>query len=302
MDINLYGTFDKLITKLEGWLDHAVVMLPNLLLGLIALSVFIVLARLFRKGTVKLVNQFSDNYAVNNLLGRMVSIIVILLGIFVMLSVLQLDKTVTSLLAGAGVVGLAIGFAFQDMIANLISGVMIAIRKPFKKGDLIETNSFFGTVIGMDLRNTILKIPQGQHIIIPNKDVFQKAIKNYATGERRIDMEVGVAYGTDLEKAEKIALDSINEIPYISKDKEVALHYTSFGNSSINFLLLYWIDQSKQPDFFKAQSDGIKQVKKAFDKHEINIPFPIRTLEIGPGSKQMLAASIRQNSSNFSNN
>jgi small-conductance mechanosensitive channel len=298
----MHESWEKLISKLDGWLDQMVVMLPNVLLAIVALLVFFGLSKLIRKGTIKLVSQFSDNFAINNLLGRMVSILTMVFGAFVMLSLLQLDKTVTSLLAGAGIVGLAIGFAFQDMIANLISGVMIAIRKPFKRGDLIETNDYFGTVINLDLRNTVIRVPQGQHVIIPNKDVFQKSIKNYATGSRRIDLKVGVAYGTNLEKAEAIAKKAIESIPYLSPAKEVELHFTSFGDSSINFLLLYWIDLSKQADFFKAQSDGIKRVKAAFDEHEINIPFPIRTLELGSSSREALAASIGNHKPHFSNN
>lgn len=299
---DLHASWEKLLTKLLGWLDYFVMMLPNIFIALLTLMVFIMLSKLARKGSLKLMEQFSDNFAINKLMGRIISILVLVLGGFVMLSVLQLDKTVTSLLAGAGIVGLAIGFAFQDLIANLISGIMIAIRKPFKRGDLIETNSFFGTVIDMDLRNTVLRVPQGQEVIIPNKDVFQQAIKNYATGERRIDLKVGVGYETNLEKAEQIAIEAIEEISYLSDAKEVQLHYTSFGDSSINFLLLYWIDLSKQNDFFKAQSDGIKAVKKAFDLHDINIPFPIRTLNLSADSKTLLTQQVSKVSSNYSHN
>ncbi len=287
MKFDLHTSWEKLVTKMTSWIEHLIVMLPNTLLAVIVLVIFVLVAKFARKGFVKVVNQLSDNYAINHLLGRFIQILTMMIGIFVILSILKLDKTVTSLLAGAGIVGLAIGFAFQDMIANLISGVMIAVRKPFKKGDLIETNSYFGTVIGMDLRNTIIRVPQGQQVIIPNKDVFQKAIKNYATGERRIDLGVGVSYSSDLPTVEEIAKKAVSAIPYISKTREVELHYTAFGDSSINFLLLYWIDLSKQQDFFRAQSDGIKRVKAAFDEHDITIPFPIRTLELSTNSQQL---------------
>ncbi len=302
MELNFSESWAKLLEKMSGWFDQLIIMLPNVLLALIALTVFIVVSRYVRRGSIRVMDRFVDNYAINRLLGRMFGLITLAIGGFIMLNILQLDKAVTSLLAGAGIIGLAIGFAFQDMIANLISGVMIAIRKPFKRGDLIETNDYFGTVIGMDMRNTILRLPQGQDVIIPNKDVFQNSIKNFATGCRRIDLEVGVAYDSDLHTVEEVAKEAISAIPYLGKGKDIDVHYFSFGGSSIDLKVLYWIDQSKQPDFLQAQSEGIKRIKAAFDQNDISIPFPIRTLDFSMNKLQAVHKGLEPATNTISNN
>ena len=117
------------------------------------------------------------------------------------LSILQLDKAVTSILAGAGIIGLALAFAFQDIAANFISGIFISFRKPIKLGDVVKINDYMGKVEQINLRDTIILTFQGQMVIIPNKDVFQSPIENYSLlGRRRLDLVVGVSYGDDLEK------------------------------------------------------------------------------------------------------
>ncbi len=94
-------------------------------------------------------------------------------------------------------------------------------------------------------------------------------------------MNVGISYGDDLEKVEEITLEAINRINYLDKDKPVDLYFLEFGNSSINFVVRYWVNYYKQTDYLKALSDGIKNIKKSYDNNNITIPFPIRTLDFG---------------------
>ena len=95
-----------------------------------------------------------------HLVKTVIYVLILGIGLFAALSVLNLDGTVTSLLAGAGIIGLALGFAFQDIAANFISGVLLSTRHPFGIGDIIETNDFFGTVQKLNLRNTIILTPR----------------------------------------------------------------------------------------------------------------------------------------------
>jgi small conductance mechanosensitive channel len=196
--------------------------------------------------------------------------------------VLGLDKTVTSLLAGAGVLGLALAFAFQDIAGNFMSGILLALRRPFGSADWIETNDFFGVVEDLNLRSTIVRTPQGQLVTIPNSSVLQNPIKNYTKlGKRRVDLSCGVAYGDDLDKVEKVAPSSLNNLDFIDSERPVDFYFTEFGGSSIDFKLRFWIDFKGQADFLKAQSEAIKALKAAFDQSGITIPFPIRTLDFG---------------------
>ena len=280
MDIE--GAFNKLQLKVEDWINHLILMLPNFVGAILVLLLFVFTAKLIRNLAGNILNRVSHNTAINKLIASVIYISIIAIGCFVALGILNLDKTVTSLLAGAGILGLAIGFAFQDTFANFISGVIIATRRPFKIGDLIETNDYFGTVHQMTLRSTHLFSVQGQLVIIPNKSVLQNPIKNFSyLGLRRIDLSVGVSYGDDLEKVKQVTLDAINKLDYLDKQKPVDLYYTEFGDSSINFTIRYWIKFNLQKDFLVAQSEGIMNIKKAYDENDITIPFPIRTLDFG---------------------
>lgn len=279
--LNIEKAYDIIVGKIENWTETFISMLPNLVTCILLLILFWLLAKLTRKVILKLSRKISDNVALNKLLGTIAFISILGVGFFVALSVLKLDKAVTSLLAGAGVIGLALGFAFQDSATNFISGIFMAVRKPFKLGDIIATADEMGTVQKMSLRNTILHSFQGQEVIVPNKEVFQNKLINYTSlGSRRIDLDIGVSYGDDLEKARKVAIEAVENLNFTESDKEVNLFYKEFGGSSINFTVQFWIDYPDQPGFLKARSEAIIAIKKAFDKNDISIPFPIRTLDI----------------------
>ncbi|HBQ59085.1 MAG TPA: mechanosensitive ion channel protein MscS, partial [Balneolaceae bacterium] len=209
-------------------------------------------------------------------------VLVLTAGVFFALSILNLDGAVTSLLAGAGIIGLALGFAFQDIASNFISGVLLSIRHPFGIGDIIDTNGYFGTVQKLNLRNTVIRTPQGQIVYVPNKSVYENPFTNFTkTGMRRIDLECGVSYGDDLEKALKVAIEAIEGLDARDKSKDVELYYDSFGGSSVDFKLRFWIDFEVLPQYLGARSEAIIRLKKAFDENDIMIPYPIRTLDFG---------------------
>lgn len=279
--MNLNDTFATLVEKLEGWLEALILLLPNLVVAALIVGVAAVVARLARRGVRGVLRRTSSYEQVNNLLATIVYVVVLAMGTFVALGVIGADKAVTSLLAGAGIIGLALGFAFQDLASNFIAGILLSIRRPFVEGDLIRTGDHFGTVTEVNLRSTRLRTFQGQSAIIPNAQVFQDPVVNFSTGERRVDLRCGVAYGDDLEKAREVAIEAIRGLDGVDPDRPVDLFYEEFGDSSINFVLCYWLDFRKQPDFLTAQSEGIIALKKAFDAHDLTIPFPIRTLDFG---------------------
>jgi small-conductance mechanosensitive channel len=279
MDVSKY--YDLVVEKVVTWSEDFVSMLPNFILALLAFFVFALLAKYSVKLLMKILTRTIDNPALNNIIGKTVHITIIVIGTFVALSVLNLEKTVTSLLAGVGIIGLALGFAFQDIAANFISGILMAARRPFKVGDVIETLNHEGVVHRINIRTTELTSFQGQQIIIPNKEVFQNALINDSyNGKKRIDLGVGVSYGDDLEKVRKITLEAVKSIPRRTED-DITLVYEEFGDSSINFTIRIWVEFKNQFGFKDSQSEAIIAIKKAFDENDITIPFPIRTLDFG---------------------
>ena len=288
------NSIDKLVDKLQAWADQAVLMLPNFVLAVLVILGFVLLAKLSKNLFKRTINRFSDNLSVNRLLSSVIYLGIITIGIFVALSVLQLSKTVTSLLAGVGVVGLALGFAFQNTAANFISGIFMATRHPINVGDIVETNGFFGTVGVIDMRFTKITTPQGQQVIIPNRTLLENPLINYTiSGERRIDLDCGISYGEDLEQVKEIAIQAIEQNVEYNKDKPVDLIYTEFGDSSINFTLRFWIGECFQSDYLEAMSQAIISLKKTFDENDITIPFPIRTLDFGVKGGSPLSEEIQ---------
>lgn len=280
---------EKVSTKVQDWFEHTITMLPNIALALLIMFGFILIGWIARKGVKKIDSKVQGNDAILRLIGNIVYSVIVGLGIFAALSILNLDKTVTSLLAGAGIIGLALGFAFQETAANFLSGLLMAIRKPFKVGDLIESNDYMGHVKELNLRATIIRNFQGQEVIVPNKTVFYNPITNYSkTGSRRVDLEVGISYGDNLNKVKKVTIDAVSSIEGLHSRLKVRLWFTGFGNSSIDFIVAFWLDSTDHASFLEARSQAVMAIHRAYAKNDITIPFPIRTLDFGiKGGKQL---------------
>lgn len=276
-------SFKKLIAKLEGWLDSIVLGLPNFILAAIVLAISIFIARNLKNVAQKGLAKTSANKTVTGLLSNMLVAVFMIISLFVILNILDLSDALTALLGTAGVAGLAVGLALQDPLVNLFSGVLMSVRDYYEIGDLVETNSYFGRIQKINLRSTIILSPQGQEIIIPNKEVLQNPLINFShNGRRRIDIDCGVAYGDDLEKVKKVAIKAIEDSGLdIRETKPIQLFYKNFGGSSIDFTIRFWKNITAQSDYLEAQSIAIMAIKKAFDENGITIPFPITTLDFG---------------------
>ncbi|MEO6694597.1 MAG: mechanosensitive ion channel [Ignavibacteria bacterium] len=282
MDFDI-KSFTNLITgKLTNWIEALIKLLPNIILAALILVLGLIVSKLAKKTALRIVSKISPSQTLNHLFGSVVYITCIGITIFTVLSILNLDKAVTSILAGAGIIGLALAFAFQDIAANFISGIFISFRKPLKVGDIVRIKNYMGKVQEVNLRDTVMLTFNGETVIIPNKDVFQNPIENFSyLGKRRLDLTVGVSYGENLENVRQITLEAVKDIEDISSTDEITLFFYEFGESSINFSLRIWINSTEQQIFKKVGNDAIMKIKNAYDKNSIVIPFPIRTLDFG---------------------
>ena len=285
---------EKLIEeKLGGWFDVVISHIPNFIVAVIIAIIFSFIARLAGKGMKNVLRRSLDSTQIADLMASIFKVIVLSVGVFIALDFMGLKSTVTSLLAGAGIVGLAIGFAFQDMTENLIAGIAMGIRKPFKAGDVIETDNVFGSVHSINLRNTLVESFYGQLILVPNKILFRNVLRNYSTlGVRRIEVPVGISYADDIEKASEVIVDKINQFDFVIRKNETAVYAEGFGDSSINLLVWFWIKYPGEPDFMTVRHKGVVAVKQALDAADISIPFPIRTLDFGIKGGEKLDAMI----------
>jgi small conductance mechanosensitive channel len=294
--VGIRKAWDLLTAKVMGWGRDFVLLLPNLLVAIGVLIGFWVLARVARNVLMRVLRRVSHSEQVNRVLGNAVYLALLAAGVFVGLGILGLQKTVASLLAGAGILGLALGFAFQDIAANLMAGIYLSIQHPFRVGHLIETKDIFGVVQRVHLRWTEMRTQPGQIVLIPNKQVFENPITNYsATGRRRIDLKAGVSYGDDLEKVRRVAVQALEQVSTRKADTQVELFFEELGESSVNFVARFWIDfTSHNSDYLQARSEAIERLKRAFDENGISIPFPTRTLDFGVKGGETLAEMLEE--------
>lgn len=275
---------NTLFNKLEAWLIAFVRLLPNIALALIILVGIYFVARLLERLSKKYLVRAHLNETISGFLSRLFFLAILIAGLMLALSILNLTGTVASILAGFGILGLALGFAFQDTAANFMSGIFITFQRPFGIGDVVETHDgVMGNVVDIDLRVTKVQTFDGPLVHVPNRFLFQETFTNYtAIGKRRVRIDCGVSYGDDLEKVERVAIAAMENIPGRIESEDITFFWKEFGDSSINFSVNIWLEYSRSnKTYVSVKNAPIKNLKKAFDENNIMIPFPIRTLDFG---------------------
>ena len=209
--------------------------------------------------------------------------------IYVTAILLALDRlgiNVMPFVAGAGVAGIAVGFAAKDTLSNLIAGVLLIIDRPFEMGDRIEVwsaprgSSTWGDVVDIGLRATKIKTTDNIVIVIPNNEIMKRDIINYTinTAKIRVRVNIGVAYDTNIEEAKNVITAVAQSVQWIAKNPPPKVVVRNFGESSVDLQLRVWIDNArKRMDTISFITD---RVKSEFDKTGIEIPYPRRDITV----------------------
>ncbi len=279
-EFNLQDSIKGIWDKLEGWLDTIILGLPNFLLAVVVFIIFIFIAKYVGKIFDKIFARSIKQDSIRQMATKVIKAIVILIGFFIALGLLNLDTVLTSVLGAAGVVGLAIGLALQGTLNNTFSGLILSFLPELQIGDWVETNGFAGSVMEINLRNIVIKQSDNNYVIIPNGKIIEEPFKNYSrTARSRVFVNCGVGYSSDLEMVRDLTIRTIEDIFPQRGNEEVELMFQEFGDSSINYVLRFWTDVTKNRDILIAQNTAIIAIKKAYDAKGINIPFPIRTID-----------------------
>lgn len=262
--------------KLQHWWISFIQLLPNLVLALLVIVLSVMAGRFVRKAFYRLIIRLSGKPSVSSLFSTIMQVIILFIGLFFALDILQLNKAVSSLLAGAGIIGIILGFAFQDITSNFIAGIYIALKKPFDIGHTIKTNDFIGNVEEIQLRSTTIRTFSGLHLMIPNRDVIQKPLTNFSlTPERRIELEFFIDHNADLEMAHKAAMDAISKIQYLYPGKPVEIYFNDIKYTAVKLSVWFWIDNHSPPGYMVARHDAIFYILNAFREHSIPLVLPL---------------------------
>lgn len=253
--------------KLTAWWQYLMTMLPNLALALLVMLCVYVLAKFIRLLSASFILQVSRSPSIAGLVSGLLYASVMITGLMTALDIMELDKTVSSLLAGVGIIGLALGFAFQDLTANFISGAFIALKRPFDVGHTVETNGFLGIIEDIQLRSTTLRTSAGLHVIIPNKDIFQRPIINYSrTAERRVELDFTVPNTIALRFLEKIIREHLSQQDGVRK---LEFYYTAIDTPNIKVNVSFWTHNTSPRAYMKTRHLAILTLDETFARHDI---------------------------------
>jgi small-conductance mechanosensitive channel len=198
----------------------------------------------------------------------------------ILVTVLQtLGLKLTALLGAAGIIGIALGFASQTSVANLISGLFLISEKPFAVGDVIKVGETTGVIISIDLLSVKIRTFDNRYIRIPNEKILNSELTNITRFPiRRLDVRLGVAYKEDVKTVRDILMDIAAKNPYCLDEPEPILIFTDFGDSALEFLFGVWFAKT---DYILLKNSIMEDIKERFDAEGIEIPFPHRTIYTG---------------------
>ncbi|MEL6441608.1 MAG: mechanosensitive ion channel family protein [Cyanobacteria bacterium J06621_8] len=269
---------NTVINSLQDLLGSTIKILPGLLTALIVVMLTRYAAQFTTKISRRVGRKVLDSKSLQSLLCKTVNISTWIVGVVLAGIIAFPGLRLGDIVATLGLGSVAVGFAFQDIFKNFLSGILILVQRPFNIDDQIIIGNYEGTVEQIDIRTTKIRTYDGERILMPNSEVFTSPVRvRTAFSQRRTDLAVGVDYNTSLPEAKRILLKAIERVDGVLSTKAPEIDLVGFGDSSIDFIVRYWT-YPRQPQVRQVQTNAIIAIKDALDDAGIGIPYPIRTL------------------------
>lgn len=269
---------NTVVESLKDLLGNSVKILPGIITALVIIMLTRYAAQFARKVADRIGRRTLDSKSLQLLLRKTAHITTWMFGIVLACILAFPGLNLGDIVATLGLGSVAVGFAFQDIFKNFLSGILILIQRPFRIDDQIIVNDYEGTVEQIDIRTTQIRTYTNEVVLIPNSDVFTNAVRvRTAYNFRRTDLAVGVDYNTSLPEAKGILQRTIEKVEGVLDEKTPEVDLVGFGDSSIDFVVHYWTNP-RQPYVRQVQTRAIMAIKEALDAADIGIPYPIRTL------------------------
>lgn len=260
-------------------LRHIWLSLPLVIIALIILGIFFLIGKWAMRWE-RLYKMVDAQPLVKGILQQAVFLVFLLIGLILALDLLNARRLVTTLFGAAGIVGLALGFALKDIVENYLASLLLAIRRPFTADDFVQIGSYEGKVIRLNMRDTVLMTPSGNHLRLPNALVFKSVIENFTRNPmRRFKFDVGIGCNEDLTRVKEICLNTLEGIKGLSQDSKPFFTINSLGDSTVIVSLFGWVNQAEY-SLFKVKSESIRLVKEALDQANIAMPAPTYVVDM----------------------
>lgn len=244
--------------------------LPTILIALVLLTVGFLFAYGLKNLILKKIKPRLTNTLSADFIAQVTGIIIKTIVIIITLNLLGFKNFTTQILAGAGILTFIIGFAFKDIGENFLAGILLAFKSPFRLKDLIESGNVLGYVQELNLRETLVKTPDGKDVFIPNSQILKNPLINYTIdGFLRYEFVIGLDYNSNLAEGIKIISDSVSEIDDVlnTKNKKTTVLIDELTASTVNFKILFWIDTFKSTS--KTYHNNIRSA--VIDKVVVNL-------------------------------
>jgi small conductance mechanosensitive channel len=266
--------------KIGGLIDSFILMLPNLVLALIVFIAFFFAARWLKMLVKRLTRRHRQARNLGMVLGRLAQGTVILIGLFVALSIVIPTFRAGDLIQLLGISGVAIGFAFRDILQNFLAGILILLTEPFRIDDRIVFQEYEGTVENIETRATTIKTYDGRRIVIPNSELFTNSVTvNTAFDARRIEYDVGIGYGDEIDRAKQLMLEAIYSVDEVLRNPAPDVLVLELAESSINIRARWWIKPPRRIDDLNSRDKVISAIKqKLYVENGIDLPYPTRQI------------------------
>ena len=284
-DTTLSGTAN-IVTALLDRLRDMANMLP--LIGVALLIGLAILLAGYLLASLKFIWRiFTPNRFLADLIASVIRFASIIFAAVIALDIIGATALLGAVLGGAGVIGIALGFAMRDTVENYVASLMLSLRQPFRANDLVQIDEFEGRVVRLTSRATVLMTLEGNHLRIPNSTVFKAVIVNFTRNpQRRFDFTLGVDPDDDASAAAELGRQTLAAQPFILTDPAPEARIEEVGDSSVVVRFLGWVDQN-DTDWFKAQSAAIPAVKTALEAAGFGLPEPIYRLRFDPRSASL---------------
>ena len=265
--------------KIQSMSNGLIVMLPNILLAVIVFTIFFVAARALKSAVRRLTRRHRQARSLGLVLGRLSQGIIILVGLFVALSIVIPSFKAGDLVQLLGISGVAIGFAFRDILQNFLAGILILLTEPFEINDQIVFKNFEGTVENIQTRATTIRTYDGRRIVIPNSELFTNAVTvNTAFENRRLEYDVGIGYGDNIDQAKELMLEAVYSVDEVLKEPSPDVLVMELAESTVNIRVRWWINPPRRADALDSRDKVLTAIKKKLTANGIDLPFPTQQI------------------------
>ena len=264
-------------TAMEMW-NSFLAHVPYILAGALVLCLTWIVTFLLSALGNRLLGYWHKRESLKELILRLLSILVWVLGLLLTAIVIFPGLTPTKALSGLGLVSIAVGLAFKDIFENFFAGILILWRFPIERGDFIECEGVVGKVEKVLVRMSYIRKPSGELVVVPNSFLFKNPVKILTNlSKRRVTITVGVAYSEDLSSAVELIEQTVKSCKTVLNEKPIQVFPNEFGSSNMDMEVTWWTN-SPPVEIRKSRAEVVIAIKSALDNADIEIPFPYRTM------------------------